>query len=809
MSYSLALEFRRIMIATRSACCFAIIIAVSMCAAAEDLKPRSSGNTPASQRSLMNQYCVGCHNSRLKTGGFSLESLDVGNVGANPAEWERVVTKLRGGMMPPIGFPRPDEATYDGFRMFVQRELDKTAASHPDPGRTEIFHRLNRSEYRNAVRDLLMLDVDANALLPADDSSSGFDNMAGSLRMSQSLMERYLAAAQSIGRLAAGSLPPVPEFGLYRVPSDSQQHQHIEGLPFGTRGGILIRRPFARDAEYDIRIELAGGRNAAQSHELAVLVDGEQVKLINVGEKTGGRIQIRIPVTAGPHELAATFSRKPADLVERVKEPFQNPRVPGNNGGPAGAIPEVASVTVAGPYNDKGPGDTPSRRRIFVCHPANPAREPACARTILSGLARRAYRGPVKEEDLKVLMEFYQEGRQNGAGFEDGVEFALERLLISPAFLFRTEADPPGTSGIYRLSSLELASRLSFFLWSSIPDDELLNAAEQGRLKDPAAIQRQAERMLADPRSEALTKNFSGQWLQLRNLDSVKPGDPYAHDFDDSLRNGLRRETEMFFGSILREDRGVLDLLTANYTFLNERVALHYRIPNVLGSEFRRVELPEESRRRGILGQGSILTITSHPNRTSPVLRGKWILSNVLGTPPPDPPPNVPSLKDPRTQAKVATLRERMAAHRAVEPCRTCHAVIDPPGFALESFDAIGRLRVVDESWNALDTSGSLPDGSKFQGVDELTAALVRRPERFANTVAEKLLVYALGRGLEYYDMPAVRKIVSDSAPGYKLRSMILGVVKSYPFLMRRTAAPAQPGQNPAARAQTSPPRVQ
>jgi hypothetical protein len=422
----------------------------------------------------------------------------------------------------------------------------------------------------------------------------------------------------------------------------------------------------------------------------------------------------------------------------------------------------------------------------------------------------------VRDEDLKVLLAFYEDGRKDGGSFEAGIEFALRRLLVSPEFLFRIEADPPKTASktgvtvnvanaepsVYRLSDLDLASRLSFFLWSSVPDDALLRAAEQARLKDPAVLERQVERMLADPRSEALTQNFAGQWLQLRNLDSVRPGDPFSLAFDDSLRIGLRRETELFFDSIVRENRSVLDLLTANYTFLNERVALHYGIPNVIGSEFRRVELPADSPRRGILGQGSILTITSHPNRTSPVLRGKWILKNILGTPPPDPPAVVPALDDHKTQAKVSTLRDRLAAHRAVEPCRTCHAMIDPAGFALENFDAIGRWRAVDESWNVLDTSGVLPDGTKFQNVTGLRAALVRRPERFANTVAEKLLTYALGRGLEYYDMPAVRKIVSDSAPDYKLQSMILSVVRSYPFLMRRSGAGAPQNATTVAKVQ-------
>jgi hypothetical protein len=750
----------------------------------------------------------------LKRGGLSFDSLDISKIGGGPAErvtWEKVVTKLRAGLMPPAGAPRPDETAYNGLRAFIQTELDRAAAAHPDPGRTETFHRLNRDEYRNAIRDLLTLDIDAEKLLPADDSSNGFDNMAGTLRMSQSLMERYLSAAKSISRLAVGDLPPAVESKIYRVASDLQQHDRMEGLPFGTRGGTLIQHLFPRNAEYEIKVELAGARASADPHQLEIAVDGEQLKLFPIGQRrrTPGaaaeKIEVRTPLTGGPHDVSVTFYRRPLDLTEQIREPFQSPRVSGNDGGPAGSMPEIASVTIVGPYNDRGPGDSPSRRTIFVCHPPAAGDEPACAKTILSKLARRAYRGYVRDEDLKVLLAFYEDGRKDGGSFEAGIEFALRRLLVSPEFLFRIEADPPKTASrtgvavnvantepsVYRLSDLDLASRLSFFLWSSVPDDTLLRAAEQARLKDPAVLEHQVERMLADPRSEALTQNFAGQWLQLRNLDSVRPGDPFSLAFDDSLRIGLRRETELFFDSILRDNRSALELLTANYTFLNERVALHYGIPNVIGSEFRRVQLPADSPRRGILGQGSILTITSHPNRTSPVLRGKWILKNILGTPPPDPPAVVPALDDHKTQAKVSTLRDRLAAHRAVEPCRTCHAMIDPAGFALENFDAIGRWRAVDESWNVLDTSGVLPDGTKFQNVTGLRLALVRRPERFANTVAEKLLTYALGRGLEYYDMPAVRKIVSDSAPDYKLQSMILGVVRSYPFLMRRSGADA------------------
>jgi mono/diheme cytochrome c family protein len=785
----------------------------------EAAKPKSAATEPVSpQRAFLNQYCAGCHNQRLKSGGLALDALDLSHVGDNPVPWEAVVRKLRAGLMPPAGLPRPEEKTYDEFRMWVQSELDRSAATHPDPGRTEVFHRLNRAEYQNAVRDVLGVDINAADLLPADDSSNGFDNMAGALRMSQSLTERYISVAKAVGRMAVGNPPPAVDSKEFRLAPDLQQFNRIEELPFGTRGGTLIRYLFSRDADYDIKVEVTGVRDASEGHQLEVSIDGEQAKLFTITPKyarepggaydTSGKFNARVHVNGGPHDVGVTFFRKPLDLVEQVREPFPNPRISGNTGGLGGAMPDIVGVTIVGPYNDAGPGDTPSRRKIFVCYPSAPSEEAVCARTILSKVAYRAYRGPVADDDLRVLVKFYEEGRAGGGNFDTGIEFALQRLLVSPAFLFRIEADPASaaaskkspvmnaaldTPSIYPISDLELASRLSFFLWSSLPDDELLDAASKGKLKDPAVLAGQTKRMTEDARSQALTSNFAGQWLQLRNLDIARPGDPYSLAFDESLRNGLKRETEMFFDSIVRENRPVMELLTANYTFLNERVALHYGIPNVQGDKFRRVALDADSPRRGILGQGSILTITSRPNRTSPVLRGKWILGNILGTPPPDPPPNIPALDDKQTQAKTHTLREMMAAHRAQQPCAGCHSMIDPPGFALESFDAIGRLRAVDDSFNALDTSGVLPDGTKFKDVTELKAALTRRPERFANAMTEKLLTYALGRGLEYYDMPAVRKIVSEASPDYKFQSIILNIVKSYPFLMRRVDPPAGP----------------
>jgi hypothetical protein len=776
--------------------------------------PQSTASAPtvSPQSALLNKYCVGCHNQRVKSGGLSFYAVDVANAGANPEVWEKVVTKLRAGLMPPAGLPRPDEKTYDAFRYWIQDELDRAASAHPDPGRTEILHRLNRTEYQNAIRDLLGLDIKAADFLPADDASNGFDNMAGTLRMSDSLMERYLSAAKTISRMAVGSPPPAVDSKQYRLAPDLQQHDRADGLPFGTRGGILIKHLFPRDADYDIKVDLAGAQRIYETHKLEVSLDGEQVKLFTLEPRKAGtraspydidgKATVRVHVAGGPHDVAVTFYRKPADLVEQDREPFPNPRISGNDGGPGGPMPDVAGVTILGPYDDRGPGDTPSRRRIFACYPSSPAEEAGCAKTILAKLMRQAYRGSFTPEDLQGLLAFYNEGRSKQGSFDSGIELALRRLLVSPEFLFRIEADPiraaKGASAgqaeplIYHISDLELASRMSFFLWSSTPDEELLDAAEQGTLRDPAVLDRQVRRMLADRRSETLTTNFAGQWLELRNMDLKRPGDPFSLAYDETLRRGLQRETELFFDSIVRNNRPALELLTANYTFLNQRVAEHYGIPNVLGTDFRRVELPPDSPRSGLLGQGSILTITSHPNRTSPVLRGKWILKNILGTPPPDPPPNVPALNDKKTQAKVQTLRERMAEHRANEPCATCHSMIDPAGFALENFDAIGRWRTVDESFNPLDTSGALPDGTKFSGVAELRKALVLHPERFVNTVTQKLLTYALGRGLEPYDMPAVRKIVRDaSATGYKMQSLILGVVNSYPFQMRRADPPA------------------
>ena len=771
----------------------------------------------AAHRALLDRYCVTCHNEgvvngegrpasplvgQLRAVGLTLDTLDLADVGARAGEWERVVRKVRGGVMPPAGRPRPEAAVLDGFLDWLEGELDGAWAATRDPGRSATFHRLNRTEYRNAVRDLLAVEIDAADFLPADDSSFGFDNIGGVLKMSQALMERYLAAARTISRLAVGSPPPAVSADTYEAAQDLPQHGRVEQLPFGTRGGLHIEHLFPQDAGYDVRIELTGARRLRETHDLEVTVDGEPVKLFTLGPPPAdgasgnpyaqaSTIGFRLPVAAGPREVGVTFHKQPSSLVEQVREPFPNPRVAGNTGGPAGAQPFVRSVTITGPYDAAGAPDTPSRARIFTCRAAEAAAEPACARGIVSALARRAYRRPPSGGELAVLLDFYEQGRQDGGSFDDGVELALRRLLVSPEFLYRIEADPDGAApgAPYPVSDLDLASRLSFFLWSSIPDDALLAAAEAGRLRGPGELGRQVRRMLADPRSETLTTNFAAQWLQLRNLETtVRPGDPFSVAFDESLRQSMLRETRLFVDSIVREDRSVVELLTAGYTFLNERLAEHYGVPGVTGSHFRRVDLPADSPRRGILGHGSVLTLTSHAIRTSPVLRGKWILDNLLGTPPPDPPPNIPALNDQRTQAKRPTVRARLEAHRNNPACSACHAMIDPTGFALENFDAIGRWRVVDESFNPIDPSGVLPDGRAFDGVAEMRDTLAGDPRQFVTTVTEKLMTYALGRGLEHHDMPTLRRIVREAAvDGYRFQTVVLGIVTSDPFLMRRS----------------------
>ena len=766
-------------------------------------QPEAAGaQTRSPEQSLVNRYCLGCHNDQALQGGLSLEAAPLDDVAGHAEVWERVVRKLRAGAMPPEGSPRPDADAYEGLLTHVETALDARADAAPDPGRTDTFRRLNRTEYRNAVRDLLALDVDAAALLPRDDASYGFDNV-GVVELSPTLMERYLTAAQKISRLAVGSSAIVPGSRVVTLRPDLTQEVHLEGLPFGTRGGATVDHTFPLDGEYEIEVRLARNRNEnveglRDPHVVEMLLDGERLKLFTVvpdRNRLGGyyadegvdkHLNLRLHVTAGPHAVGAAFLRKNAALIETERQPYQ---AQFNQDRHPRQQPAVHSISISGPFNPSGAGDTPSRDRIFTCRPSAAADEADCAARIISTLARRAYRRPVSYGDIEMPLSFFERGRADG-GFEAGIELALRALLTSPEFLFRIEEDPedaaPGTP--YRLGDFALASRLSFFLWSSIPDDELLDLAEAGKLGDPAVREAQVRRMLADPRAETLTTNFAGQWLHLRNLETAAPNLRRFPDFDDNLRQAFRRETELLFGSVVGEDRSILDLLQADYTFLNERLARHYGIPGVYGSGFRRVELPAGSPRGGLLGHGSILTVTSYATRTSPVLRGKWILDNLIGMPPPPPPASVPPLEEPEPGVAARSMRERMEAHRVNPACAACHRLMDPAGLSMENFDAIGRWRDRGEDWGPIDARGSIPGGGDFDGMAGLRDAVLARPHVFAGTVAEKLLTYALGRGLNHNDGPAVRRIVRDAAgDDYRFSSLVLGIVESIPFQMRRS----------------------
>ncbi len=764
--------------------------------------PSAAAPAASSARALLDQYCVRCHNDRLQTAGVALDAVDVAQVVHDTSLWERAVRKLRARAMPPAGSPRPDEAAYDDLVSYLETELDRLALAAPDPGRTDTFRRLNRTEYQNAVRDLLALDVDVTALLPPDDASYGFDNV-GAVNLSPALLERYLSAAGKVSRLAVGSAAPAPGSRVVVLPADLTQEGHFDGLPFGTRGGTVVTHNFPADGEYEIQVRLSRNRNENveglyDPHDLELTLDGERLQVFEIRPNRmvvagyyadadiDKQLQVRLVVGAGPHRVGAAFLKKSSALIETERQPYdahfnmdRHPRTQ----------PAVRSVAIAGPFAAAGAGDTPSRRRIFTCRPATAADEPACARTIIGTLARRAYRRPVSDEDLAGPLAFYARGRARG-GFEDGIELALRALLASTEFLFRIEQDPaglpPGTP--YRLSDIELASRLSFFLWSSLPDDELLVLAERGELADPAVLDAQVARMLADPRAHSLATNFAGQWLYLRNLDTARPNLRRYPDFDDNLRRAMRRETELLFASIVGEDRDVLDLLRADYTFLNERLARHYDVPNVYGDHFRRVGLGADSRRAGLLGHGSILTVTSYATRTSPVLRGKWVLENLLGMPPPPPPPDVPPLDEGGTGGAALSMRERMAQHRGNPACAACHQMMDPAGLAMENFDAVGRWRARDESWRAIDASGSLPGGGEFDGVAGLRQALLARPDLFVRTLTEKLLTFALGRGVDHADAPAVRQILRETArDDNRFSSLVSAIVKSTPFQMRRS----------------------
>ncbi|MSV34181.1 MAG: DUF1592 domain-containing protein [Bryobacterales bacterium] len=781
---------------SRSAQVAAALFVSGVLAAGAPQQTSAGSGAVSANRALINQYCVACHNEKLKTAGIELTTPNVDNVAEHPEVWEKVLRKTRPRYMPPQGMPRPSEAAYDNLISYLERSLDQAETSKPNPGRTETFRRMNRTEYQNAIRDLLGLQMDVVALLPADDSSYGFDNVTVG-ELTPTLLERYLAVAQKISRIAIGGPIRSPGGDTIVVPPDLTQEKHFDQLPFGTRGGTVVNYTFPLDAEYTIQIRLSRDRNERVEglrgpEQVELMMDGERIKVFTVQPPPGqdhGAVDkdlvVRIPVKAGPHAIGASFLKKTGALLETERQPYQahynldrHPRVQ----------PALYSVSVIGPYEAKGPGDTPSRRKIFVCRPAKPADEDVCAKKVLSTFARRAYRRPVVDADLEAPLRFYKEGKKTG-GFEGGVEMALRAMLVSPEFLFRVEQDPasvaPNTA--YKLSDVDLASRLSFFLWSSIPDEELLDLAIAKKLSNPQMLEKQVRRMLADSRSEAMVNSFANQWLYLRNLVSTIPDGRIFPDFDDNLRQSMKRETEMFFESIMREDRSLLDLLSANYSFVNERLAKHYGIPNIYGSQFRRITFDANSNRGGLFGQASILAVTSYPDRTSPVIRGKWILSNIVGTPPPPPPPNVPPLKDNGATGKIMTMRERMAQHRANPPCSGCHRVMDPVGFALENYDAVGSYRTQDTGL-PIDASGNLPDGNVFTGKEGLKKAILERPEMFVTTATEKLLTYALGRGLEAYDAAAIRKILRDARAGnYRFSSLVLGVVNSTPFQMRRS----------------------
>ncbi len=758
------------------------------------------GSTASAQAPARNEiapfierHCVECHNADSKAGGLALDSLRTDDLAPNSRTWEKVTRRLVTRQMPPSQKSHPAEADYNRMIASLEQTLDRNAAEHPNPGRTDAMRRLTRTEYQNAIRDLLALDIDATTLLPADESSHGFDNITvGDL--SPTLLDRYITAAQKIARLALGTPSRSPGSDTFRIPGDVTQEEHVEGLPIGTRGGTLIPYTFPRDGKYEIQVRLTRDRNEhveglRESHELEFLIDRARKALLTVkpprneGEHltVDSGLKATIDVPAGPHQLGVTFIKKATSLLETKRQPYQahfnmhrHPR----------QTPAVFQVTITGPIDSTGPGDTPSRRRIFVRQPKS-ADDDEAAREILTTLLKRAYRRPVTDVDLAKPLAFFRQGRQE-SGFDSGIELALSAILINPNFLFRVEADPPGLSAHtpYRLTDLQLASRLSFFLWSSIPDDELLDLASRSELSKPAVLERQVKRMLADSRSSALVTNFASQWLHLRNLESITPDLRLFPDFDDNLRQAFRRETELNFESLVREDRDIRSLLKSNQTYLNERLAKHYGIPHIYGSHFRLVKLDPNSERGGLLRQGSVLTVTSYATRTSPVIRGKWILDNLIGTPPPPPPANVPALKD-NTVSSSLSVRERLAEHRANPACAGCHKLMDPAGFALENFDAVGRWRSIEEG-KPIDASGGLPDGRKFSSVAGLEQALLDRPEIFASALTEKLLTYAVGRVVDPADGPAIRQVVRAAKQNdYRFSSLIVAIVQSTPFQMR------------------------
>ena len=753
----------------------------------------------AAQKALIDKYCVTCHSDRVKTANLSLQGLDLTNVAGHAEVWEKVIRKLRAGVMPPPDLPRPALAEYNGLRDWLEAEIDRAAGTAPNPGAV-VLHRLNRTEYANAVRDLLDLRIDAAALLPPDDSANGFDNIAGSLTISPTLLESYATAAARIARMAVGYWKS-PTEATYLASSDASQNHRLEGMPFGTRGGIVSRHDFPADGEYKFSIQNFGVGSFVPNEQLVLIIDGERAHVWpyrGVGTAVGmtadsdGTLEVTVPVRAGSRMVGATFIatnfRPSLDIIRQYdRKSLENNTIPQMQNYPA-----IGFVRIQGPFNAQRPQDSASRRKILTCKPATAAAEDPCARSILTTVARRAYRRPPTAQETAALMTFFNEGRKS-ASFEDGIEYALRLILASPQFLVRGEREPATVRAgqTYRITDLELASRLSFFLWSSLPDDELITAATQGRLGQPAVLAQQVRRMLNDPRAEALVTNFGQQLLYLRNLPSTSPDGIFYPNWDDELRQSLRRESELFFDSVLREDRSVLDLLTADYTFVDERLARHYGIPHIYGSRFRRVTLPQElDYRRGLLGKGSFLAVTWTQNfRSSPVKRGVWVLENILGTPPPEPPANVPALEETKGDSgKALTLREQMTLHRASQPCAGCHAIMDPIGFALENFDADAgwRTKQGGDGGIPIDVKVKLFDGQQVDGPAGLRTALMRYSPQFTRMFAEKLMTYAVGRGMEYTDMPTIRAIAKGAATDdNRFSAIVLGVVRSPQFQMR------------------------
>ncbi len=754
-------------------------------------------------QALIQTYCVTCHNQRLKTANLLLDTADVSRVADNPELWEKVVRKLRGGMMPPPGVRRPDQPAVEALVARLEHALDDTAAAHPNPGRVAL-HRLNRAEYAAAIEDLLAVKIDPAALLPKDDEADGFDNVANVLTVSPSFLEQYIAAARVVTNLALGPAAPRATSATYRPPRGTDQAQHVEGLPLGTRGGFAIEHLFPGDGEYKLNIPgmaIAGYvRGMEYRHTLVVTIDGAKVFQQQIGGEEdlkaidqqqaaavaaiNGRFQnIPIVVTAGTHRIVATFVARTFAESDEVLYSFR----PGVG---EDRIPKIGSVEIVGPFNPAGIGETASRRRVLVCKPASAADESACAARILGAVARKAFRRPVTDQDLRAPLQFFANGRQ-GHDFETGIREALPAILASPKFLYRAERTPASAApgGIHRLNDLEIASRLSYFLSGHAPDDPLLAAAEKGTLTDARALDAQVKRLLADPRASSLVTKFAFEWLKLRPLDDIDPDPVVFPNFDDSLREAFRRELELFIGSVLLENRSVLDLLNADYTFVNERLALHYGLPGVRGERFRRVTLADKNR-WGLLGKGGVLLATSYANRTAPVLRGAWILESLMGTPPSPPPPDVEAFPENKDGEKARSVREIMEQHRAKPSCNACHGVMDPLGFALENFDAVGEWRDRDRyAGTPIDASGKLVDGTPVAGPADLRAALNRHPEQFVQTLTEKLMTYALGRSVEYYDMPVIRQIVRDAArDNYRFGTIVTGIVNSAPFRMRKAA---------------------